>query len=300
MVGRLRRIAGTATAGLVLGAAASAAGAGPAYAAIGGEVFVEGSTLVYAAAPGWANSVDINYDEDAGLFYVRDDAAPLQGGTGCDTVVVDGVKTVVCAAAGVTAISADTGDLPDTLGVRGLMGATVTGGSGDDTLIGGNGPDALHGGGGSDTLNGWSGHDLLVGGAGADTQSGGADIDTVSYADHLAAISADADGVAGDDGANNEHDTIMTDVEKIVGGPADDMLLGGPEADELDGGPGDDILVGRGGPDYLLGGSGYDGLYGDDRTGAANLAGLAGTGRVIDVCRVGLDGGYHVGCEIRS
>jgi len=275
MAGRLRRIGGTTVAGLVLGAGVSVASGGPAYAGPGGEIFVEGATLIYAASPGRVNSVDITYDETEEMFYVRDDATSLQAGTGCEPVEVDGMEQVACDAAGVTAITADAGDLADTLGVRGVMGAILTGGSGDDVIFGGNGADTLHGGTGSDSLNGGQGEDLLLGGAGPDTQAGGAGTDTVSYADHLAAVSADADGVVGDDGSVGENDTILPDVEKIIGGAADDLLLGGPGDDILDGGRGNDILVGGAGSDHLLGGPGYD------------------------VCRVGPQGGYYVSCEMQ-
>jgi serralysin len=47
--------------------------------------------------------------------------------------------------------------------------ATITGGSGNDTLIGGDQADTLVGGGGNDTLRGGQGNDVLIGGAGNDT-----------------------------------------------------------------------------------------------------------------------------------
>jgi Ca2+-binding RTX toxin-like protein len=69
--------------------------------------------------------------------------------------------------------------------VEGLIGITLAGGVGNDTLsadailIGGNGDDFLAGGAGDDQLFGNDGEDTMVGGAGNDTFDGGAGFDTI-------------------------------------------------------------------------------------------------------------------------
>ncbi|MBG0560848.1 calcium-binding protein [Actinoplanes aureus] len=156
------------------------------------------------------------------------------------------------------------------------------GGAGNDYLRGDYGNDTLHGGDGVDELHAENGNDRVYGGAGddqiyanaiqndgdkegqgADYYSGGAGIDRVSYGSYLtSAVTADADGLNGDDGADGEGDTIATDVETIWGGSGDDKLYGRDAPDTLVGGAGDDRLQGNGGYDVLYGDGGDDYLDG--------------------------------------
>lgn len=144
------------------------------------------------------------------------------------------------------------------------------------------------------------------GGLGADTLSGGTSIrfchagachpnaDTVTYAPRTNNVFADADG-APDDGELGEGDNIRRNVEHIVGGSGNDVLLGtvlsggggndvlrtdsvrgsfmrggrgndrllgGREMDFLEGGRGDDVLRGSRGTDWLWGQRGDDRLVG--------------------------------------
>ncbi len=64
-----------------------------------------------------------------------------------------------------------------------LIGATVHGGAGDDTLVGTSRSDELDGGAGDDRLQGRAGADTLIGGAGRDQLSGGAGIDCLDGGD---------------------------------------------------------------------------------------------------------------------
>lgn len=69
----------------------------------------------------------------------------------------------------------------------------------------------------------------------------------MSYANRTKNVRADADGVASDDGQRGEGDTIMGDVERLVGGHGRDHL--GATAISfaiLEGHAGDDVL--HGGP----------------------------------------------------
>src|SRR5262249_9738178 len=55
----------------------------------------------------------------------------------------------------------------------------------------------------------------------------------------------------------------VSNVENVIGGPGNDIIVGNDQANVLQGGPGRDILIGRGGADTLIGGVGDDILIGD-------------------------------------
>ncbi|MFB9332985.1 calcium-binding protein [Actinoplanes octamycinicus] len=171
----------------------------------------------------------------------------------------------------------------------------LIGGSGQDYLFGGTGADRLHGLAGNDYLYGETGADLLVGGTGndnltggrgndreygeagndshaqgkeeagadADLISGGAGTDQISYYARTKPITADSDGVTGDDGRAGEGDTILS-AETIIGGLGDDHLYGTGGPDTLSGLAGNDTIVGNGGDDSLQDYAGVNKLYGGD------------------------------------
>jgi Ca2+-binding RTX toxin-like protein len=203
---------------------------------------------------------------------------------------------------------------------------TLRGGPGDDTISGGgatygNGADYLYGDEGDDLMYGFTGDDLLVGGGGrddlhggpgndrfgespgsagpdgADTISGGpGDRDEVTYAERTARVEVSLDGVANDGGIFgvrgaglvSESDNVQPDVEVLVGGSGDDLLvapgtatpglypvdfngmagadslIGGATDDRLFGADGDDEIGGIGGDDEVRGGEGDDRLFGDE------------------------------------
>lgn len=170
----------------------------------------------------------------------------------------------------------------------------IHGGAGRDNLDGDEGNDRAYGGPGFDVVDGWEGADLLAGGAdndlvsggpgrddiwgnggddtfpdaheqwvSADTFHGGPGDDVVEYDLRTKPVRSDADGVKGDDGRAGEKDTILTDVEDIVGGSGNDVLGGNGARNFLQGGAGNDTIHGRGGPDLVIGGPGTDLLEGD-------------------------------------
>jgi len=168
----------------------------------------------------------------------------------------------------------------------------VLGGAGDDTLIG-NDPDPRIAESprveprGWNRLMGGSGNDLLDGRFGPDVFEGGPGVDTVTYAARTAGVTATIDGVADDGDVAGPHggdlepvdgrrDNIETDVENVVGGAGDDVLMGDADANRLDGGPGadaifggdgtgaDDTVIGGPGPDAVHGGGGDDLVMGGD------------------------------------
>jgi Ca2+-binding RTX toxin-like protein len=78
------------------------------------------------------------------------------------------------------------------------------------------------------------------------------------YEDRKLAITADADGVQGDDGSAGEGDTIDPSVSTIWAGAGNDRLTGTAGADTLQGGPGDDVIDAGAGDDALWGDGGID------------------------------------------
>jgi uncharacterized delta-60 repeat protein len=167
----------------------------------------------------------------------------------------------------------------DVENVRGSLGPDrLTGNAGPNDLYGNVGDDVLLGLGGDDVLAGALGNDALWGGAGndrfdeeyasldgsadADDLHGGPGIDTLDYKDRFVPVRVSLDGVA-DDGIAGEGDNARPDVENVVGGTADDVLIGSAANNVLKGGDGDDQLYGGGGNDILSGNAGRDRLYGE-------------------------------------
>jgi Ca2+-binding RTX toxin-like protein len=177
--------------------------------------------------------------------------------------------------------------------------ATTDLGAGNDTAIGANTDDTIRGGDGNDSIKGWDGNDLIDGGAGNDTMSpglgvntvlgdagddqlvqteaphgvttgsddfsGGTGTDLVSYRERTVPVVVTRGGA---DGQAGENDTIRNDVERLVGGQANDALelSGTTDAGSIAGGPGDDVLsasstvlvtiTGDAGTDTVKGGNG--------------------------------------------
>ncbi|HET9544397.1 MAG TPA: calcium-binding protein [Gaiellaceae bacterium] len=160
---------------------------------------------------------------------------------------------------------------------------TLRGGPGDDMLDGRAGTvpldkfilggDRLFGGAGADLLSGGDGgHDELRGGLGADTLRGGrGPNDVVSYQGLTDRVVVRLNGRR-DDGRPGERDLVARDVEDVMSGSGNDLLIGNDRGNWLAGGPGDDALIARGGRDLLegdpggdslRGGFGHDRIYGD-------------------------------------
>lgn len=254
-------------------------------------------TLRYVADPGEANDVFIDFAPGAVVGVdVTDSGATITAGAGCATLTLHKVR---CNVSSGDLINASLGDGNDILSISHFFdsgGGRLSAGDGDDRirgndiagtneiLLGGRGDDSLFGRGGGEFLDGGPGADDLSGGTSCEPLTAGqcaTDVDIVSYANRTKNIHADADGVASDDGQRGEGDTIMGDVERLIGGhgrdhlgatatsfaileghAGDDVLHGGPASDSLVGGRGDDLMRGEGGDDRMLGGLGDDRLVG--------------------------------------
>jgi hypothetical protein len=126
----------------------------------------------------------------------------------------------------------------------------ILGNAGDDTLIGSPDNDLIYGLGGNDTLI--AGH-----GGGDDVIDGGDDGDTVKYlsADEPMLIDLSAGKAYGDPDVGI--DTLIN-IENVVGGSSNDVIIGDKNVNKLDGNAGDDQISGLGGDDIIDGNLGVD------------------------------------------
>ena len=294
-------------ASLLAVAAALLAAVGPA-AACAASVSVVRSTVTFEALPGEAN--DVTVLRTPRVVRVLDAGATALPGAGCRS---RGANAVECDAAGVRRIVVLAGDGDDEVVTSVGTETVIRGGDGDDLLEGGEGPDMLDGGRGDDVLLGGNGPDVLDGGPGADDLSGGRedadvlDLDSVTYP-RTGPVRVTVDGVA-DDGEPGEGDNVRPDVEAVLGGRGDDVLVGNGETmNALFGGGGNDRLLGLGGEidllfgergdDVLVGGAGTDlvaGGWGDDRVDAGAGADLVDGARGDDTLFGGPGGDALVG-----
>ncbi len=146
---------------------------------------------------------------------------------------------------------------------------SLEGGAGDDVVNGLGQADTLFGYFGDDTLNGGDGDDVLEGGPGSDLLNGGDGSDTASYASTTVGVdvrifsSTTGNGAAGD---------VISSIENVTGGSANDYIVGDVFSNVLKGGAGDDQLRGGGSADTLEGGAGADILDGGNGSDTASYA----------------------------
>jgi Ca2+-binding RTX toxin-like protein len=214
----------------------------------------------------------------------------IAGGGGDDTLTLVSIDALSTAS-----IIVDGGDDDDLLNANGLAhSASLTGGTGDDTIVGGTGADSisggdgndnLRGGGGNDRLSGDDGLDLIFGGTGNDLLDGGADDDTLQGQGGNDSLKGGAGIDLVVEAANA--DFLLSD-SQLVGSGVDQLaeieqarLTGGAGANLLNANAftGAATLLGLGGDDRLFGGSGDDLLDGGD--GDDTLAGGTGDDRLV-------------------
>ncbi len=131
--------------------------------------------------------------------------------------------------------------------------------------------EGVEGSGFSDIITGDANNNRLDGRGGADVIDGGAGVDWVEYNQAMVGIHVDlSQGKALDDGqgielaaqtAAIEQDTLIN-IENVLGGYGNDLIIGNSLNNELDGGEGDDTLNGGAGNDTLIGDAGNDSLIG--------------------------------------
>lgn len=218
------------------------------------RVHVNADMVVYPASAVQSISVRAG----AGHDYIRLTGVPVpafvDGGAGNDTILGGNGNDWLLGGDGDDQINGGWGD------------DELRGGWGSDTLRGGLGNDTVRGAGGNDWVYGGEGNDLVVGGAdddwldgkeGADTIQGGTGIDTVDYSARTVNLVIRLDNLP-NDGAAGENDNVLTDVENIVSGSGNDLLVGSDAPNTFWAGPGNDTMDGGWGNDTLWGGDGFD------------------------------------------
>ncbi|WNJ98133.1 LamG-like jellyroll fold domain-containing protein [Thalassospiraceae bacterium LMO-JJ14] len=215
---------------------------------------------------------------------VEDDATVVLPSDIQDLINAGTLKGVTVSADGRTVTGSVDGDF-DATGLDYTF--VLTGGEGDNVITTGSGDDTLSGTGGDDVLNGGAGDDTFIAspGAGDDTYIGGEGNDTITFAasdDDL--IINLTNGTARDDanfgGIGN--DTII-EIENVVGGSGDDIIIGNEFANVLEGGAGDDFIDGRDGQDTAV----FSGTYGQSTItivdGVLRVTGPDGTDTIENV-----------------
>ncbi len=210
-----------------------------------------------------------NARADVEIVRATDAGDTLTGNNGANTLVGLGGFDVLTGLDG-----------PDTL-EGGDTNDHLEGGFGTDSLLGGGGGDTMLGGFDADYLDGGPEDDHMIGGFGADDMYGGAGgADDVDYAGSsaVAPLTVTAHDDAPNDGSAGEFDNVHSDVERILGGPANDRLEVSFNGGEAWGRDGNDTLLGHNPDDRLEGENGDDTL--DGRWGADVMNGGAGTDTV--------------------
>lgn len=270
-----------ASAVAALGALALPAGVAAGTASLSYTYFQNGTpagiTVRYAAAPGEANDASVRLVRSpAGVDVLVRDAAPVTAGPGFTSLTGDeAVASITSEPPNGISTSVKLGDGGDRLRLE-LVGtdlghAYLEGGSGGDEIV--VGPRT----GGGVTLTGGTGSDLLDAGP-----AGGA----ASYVDHTLPVRVDLDGVD-DDGSRGEADRLRN-IQIVLGGSGNDVLVGDgganalfgrQGADTVHGGGGNDSLGGEWGNDVLTGGTGDDVASGGD--GRDRVSGGSGVDRIF-------------------
>lgn len=243
--------------------------------ALGGTASVSIKRVFYAAAPGEVNNLGVSL---SGTDYVlTDSGATVGAGPGCSA----SGNEATCAATGIIGLTVSGGDGADSLTNSTSTPSTLSGGDGNDALEGGSGSDTLRGNQGIDTLSAGAGDDLVdVRGDRGDIVNCGAGNDTVR-ADGADLIASDCETVdrgpapspPPTSGLSPTPGALLGPVETgtldqgacamdRLGTPGDDRIDGTASGDSLFGLQGNDVLNGQANDDCLFGGVGSDRLSG--------------------------------------
>ena len=122
-------------------------------------------TLVYTAAPGEQNRLDVQIGYDEGTTVLYESTAPITSiSEACSADDSFGAAVVTCPDP--PAVRVDLGDGDDSLVETSSLTVPVTasGGTGNDTMKGSDHTDTFDGGPGDDLVVGYDGNDTLLGG----------------------------------------------------------------------------------------------------------------------------------------
>lgn len=192
-----------------------------------------------------------------------DEAADIyDGGDGNDLVDYTALTTALVADLATQSAAFTVGTVAVNEGFVGFEG--IIGGSGDDTISGTSGADALIGGLGNDTLLGIGGADRMDGGGGDDRIvagseardgefDGGEGNDTLDLSEFTDPINVNFEsGTAFVIGTNDQIAETFVNIEGVISGSGNDVIVGSSDANTIDGGGGSDSVVGAGGNDHIV------------------------------------------------
>ena len=152
----------------------------------------------------------------------------------------------------------------------------IRSGSGSDTLWGNANNNTFFAGGGTNLIMGGPGNDIILqgqdGDAGSDVIDGGTGIDVIDYSSRTRPLTVTLDGATGSGDLGAGEGDIIQNMENVVGGMDNDMLIGNASNNWIRGMAGDDTLQGLAGDDLLEGGDGGNTLM----CGPGNDVGLEG------------------------
>ena len=204
----------------------------------------------------------------------------IDGGEGSDTLTIEGDTNV-------TINLNDPFASTNTVQTRNIENLYT--GAGNDLLIGTGSDNDFSAGEGNDRLFGFGGDDTLFAGAGSNIVEGGSGSDILQVS--IAADSTDTNilnGGGGDDVARidttenlridldrgtSSHNLQLTDIEHVLAGSGNDILIGDNGDNQLTGNAGNDRLIGGLGNDDLHGGAGVDTLDGGEGMDTAHYSG---------------------------
>ncbi len=211
----------------------------------------------------------------------------LTGGTGNDTLVGGAGNNIIDGGAGndIVDYSAAPGainiNLATGTGSNGYGGTdtlsnveSVVGGAGDDTITAGSASATLFGNGGNDTLIGGAGNDTFITGSGNNIVNGGAGINTVDYSSVSAALNVNLLTSTASNGYGGT-DTLYN-IENVLGGAGNDIIIAGNVASKLFGNGGNDTLTGGAANDTLVGGAGNNIINGNGGTDTVDYSAAPG------------------------
>ena len=199
--------------------------------------------------PGSSDEIEFAVDLGGGI-----DALSVVGGAGMDAFVagLNGINLNALETDGADADVVVAG--VEQLGLVGLeMNDTLSTAGGNGTGTGSTIPA---------TLTGGTGAEMFSGGPAPDRFDGGTGFDRVDYSSRTVGVSVSiGDGFA-NDGEPAEGDEVLGDVEWVLTGSGNDVLVGDGNAERFETFGGDDQLFGNGGDDELRAGDGTDLLEG--------------------------------------
>ncbi len=145
----------------------------------------------------------------------------------------------------------------------------ITTSDGNDVIDGGAGDDSIFAGAGDDVIDAGAGDDTILADLGDDVIDGGEGFDTLFLAQAAGPVTVDfaagkvsGEGIGSDSFMNIEKLLFGAGNDIVIGNNGDDSFDGGAGNDQLKGGAGDDTLWGDAGDDAIDGGSGDDAVLG--------------------------------------